>query len=97
MHRCSIGHRLLAPSEQLAGALQLLPLAHLDQALRDVGGDLLERLATTDRLHGDLGLEFGAKGAPFAHRWEPPSRGGALPNRLTMGLAQKSHSTSPWG
>lgn len=33
------------------------PLAQLDQALRAVFGDLLERLSATDRLHGDLGLE----------------------------------------
>ena len=25
-----------------------------------ISGDLLHRLAATDRLHGDLGLEFGA-------------------------------------
>jgi hypothetical protein len=40
----------------------------------------LERLAATDRLHGDLGLELGAMGAAFAHRWNPLS--GAVP-RLT--------------
>ena len=28
-----------------------------------ISGDLLERLATTDRLHGDSGLEIGAMGA----------------------------------
>jgi len=42
-----------------------------------VGGDLLDRLAATDRLHGDPGLELGAVGAALAHRWEPLS--GAVP------------------
>ena len=58
-----------------AGALQqlLLPLARLDQVLRAVSGDLLERLATTDRLHGDPGLELGAVGSAFALGWEPLS------------------------
>jgi hypothetical protein len=31
-----------------------------------VGGDLLDRLAATDRLHDDLGLEFGTVGEAFA-------------------------------
>jgi hypothetical protein len=74
-----LGLRLLAPGEQVAGALQelLLPLAHLDRVHRVVSGNLLERLATTDRLHGDPGLELGAVGSAFAHRWEPLS--GAVP------------------
>jgi len=38
-----------------------------------VGGDLLDRLAATDRLHGDPGLEHGTVGAALAHRWEPLS------------------------
>ena len=42
-----------------------------------VGGDLLDRLAATDRLHGDPGLELGTVGAALAHRWEP--RSGAIP------------------
>jgi len=42
-----------------------------------VSGDLLDRLAATDRLHGDPGLELGAVGAALAHRWEP--RSGAVP------------------
>jgi hypothetical protein len=33
-------------------------------------------------------------GAAFAHRWEPPFRGGAPPQRLTMGAVQKSQTTS---
>ena len=42
-----------------------------------ISGDLLDRLAATDRLHGDLGLELGAVGAALAHWWEPLS--GAVP------------------
>jgi hypothetical protein len=33
-------------------------------------------------------------GAALAHRWEPPFRGGAPPQRLTMGAVQKNQSTS---
>lgn len=56
----------------------------------------MESLATTDRLHGDPGLELGAKGEVFTHLWEPSFRGGAAPHRLTMDLVvQKSQSTSP--
>jgi len=70
---------LLAPCEQIAGALQqlLLPLAHLDRVNGVVGSDLLDRLQATDRLHGDPGLELGAVGASLAHGWEPLS--GAVP------------------
>jgi hypothetical protein len=70
---------LLALGEQLTGALQqlLLPLAHLDWVDAMVGGDLLDRLAATDRLHGNLGLELGTVGAALVHRWEPPL--GAVP------------------
>jgi len=42
-----------------------------------ISGDLLDRLATTDRLQGDSGLEFGTVGAALAHWWEP--RSGAVP------------------
>ncbi len=42
-----------------------------------ISGDLLDRLATTDRLHGDPGLEFGTMGAALAHGWEP--RSGSVP------------------
>lgn len=87
---------LLAPAEQLAGALQQLPLplAYLDRVDGVVGSDLLDRLAATDRLHGDPGLELGPVGAALAHRWEPPFRGGAPPQRLTMGAVQKNQTTS---
>ena len=96
---------LLAPGEQLAGAVQKLPLprAHLDRVNGVIGGDLLDRLAVTDRLHGDPGLELGAVGAALAQllrrrlrlRWEPPLRGGAPPLRLTIGAVQESLTTSP--
>jgi hypothetical protein len=33
-------------------------------------------------------------GAAFAHRWEPPFRGRSPPQRLTMGAAQESQTTS---
>ena len=36
-----------------------------------VGGYLLDRLAATDRLHGDPGFELGAVSAALVHRWEP--------------------------
>ena len=36
-----------------------------------IGCDLLDRLAATDRLHGNLGLELGTVGAALVHRWEP--------------------------
>jgi hypothetical protein len=70
---------LLAPDEQLAGPIEQLPLplAHLDWMDGMVGGDFLDRLAATDRLHGDPGLELGTVGAAHAHRWEPLS--GAVP------------------
>ena len=86
----------VAPREQLTGAIQQLPLplAHLDRVDGVVGGNLLERLAATDRLHGDLGLERGTMGLALAHGWEPPSRGGAPPQRLTMGPVQKSQTNS---
>jgi hypothetical protein len=70
---------LHAPGEQLAGAVQqlLLPLAGLDRVDGVVGSDLLDRLAATDRLHGDPGLELGTVCAVLAHWWEP--RSGAVP------------------
>jgi len=39
------------------------------------GGDLFDRLAATDCLHGDLGLELGAVGATPAHRLVLPFLG----------------------
>ena len=68
---------LLASRKQLTGTVQqlLLPLTHLNRLDGVIGGDLLDRLAATDRLHGDLGLEFGTVGAALAHEWEPPFQG----------------------
>jgi hypothetical protein len=68
---------LLALGEQFAGVIEQLPLplTHLDGV---IGGNPLDRLAATDRLHGDPGLELGAMGAALTHRWEPLS--GAVPH-----------------
>ena len=66
------------PGVHVSAIQQLpLPLAHLDGMDGVISGDLLDRLAATDRLHGDPGLELGAVGAALAHRWEP--RSGAVP------------------
>ena len=54
-----------------------LLLPHLDLVDGVISGDFLDRLATTDRLHGDSGLELRAVGAALAHCWEP--RSGAVP------------------
>ena len=90
---------LLPSREELAGAVQelSLPLAHLDRVDGVVSGDLLDRLAATDRLHGDSGLELGNMGAAaaLAHWWEPPLRGGTPPQRLTMGPVQKTSPPQP--
>ena len=69
----------LAPGEQLAGAIQQLPLLrpHLDRMYGVISRDLLDRLAATDRRHGDSGLEVGTVGAALTHRWEP--RLGVMP------------------
>ena len=68
---------LLASRQQLTGIVQqiLLPLTHLNRVDGVICGDLLDRLAATDRLHGDSGLEFGTVGAALAHEWEPPLQG----------------------
>jgi len=87
---------LLAPGEQLAGAVQQLPfpLADMDRVDGVVGGDLLDRLAATDRLHSDPGRELGTVGSALAHRWEPPFRGGAPSQRLTMEAVKESQTTT---
>jgi hypothetical protein len=46
---------------------------HLDRVGGVVGGNLLDRLAATDRLHGDPGLERGTVGAVLTHWWGPRS------------------------
>jgi hypothetical protein len=58
---------LVAPGKQLTGANEELPLllAHLDRMDGIVGGDLLDRLAAADRLHGEPGLELGTVSALF--------------------------------
>ena len=63
----------LASGEQLTGAIQQLslPLAHLNRLDGVIGGDLLDRPTTTDRLYGDFGLELWAVGTALAHQWEP--------------------------
>jgi len=53
------------------------PLADLDRVDGVIGGNLLDRLAATDRLYGDPGLEVQAVGAALAHWWELLS--GAVP------------------
>ena len=70
---------LLAPGEQLTSAIDELPLplAHLDRVNGVIGSNRLNRLAATDRLHGDPRLELRAVGTALAHRWEP--RSGAVP------------------
>jgi len=35
----------------------------IEQIYAVISGDLLDRLAATDRFHGDLGLELGAVGS----------------------------------
>ncbi len=88
---------LLTAGEQLAGPIQKrqLPRAHLDGMSRVIGGDLLDRLAATDCLHGDPGLELGAMGQAFVcSSVGAPVRGRTPPQRLTIGPAQKSQITS---
>jgi hypothetical protein len=70
---------LFGTVEQLNVAIHELPLplSHLDRVDGVVSGDLLDRLAATDGLHGDSGLELGAVGAALIHWWEPLS--GAVP------------------
>ncbi len=87
---------LAAPCEQLTGTIQQLPLplTDLDGVDGVISGDLLDRLAATDRFHGDSGLELGAMGAAFAHMAGAPVRGGTPPQKLTMGPVQKKQTTS---
>ena len=53
---------------------QLLDLAtHLNWVDGVIGGDLLDRPAATDRLHGDSGLGFRMMGVALANWLEPIS------------------------
>jgi len=92
---------VLAPAEQLAGSVQQLPLplAHLDRVDGVVGGDLLDCLAATDRLHGDPGFELGAVGEAFAHPWEPPFQGRYPATKVNDGACPEKpvHLRSPAG
>ena len=74
-----MGNLFTANCSSITGTIQqlALPLAHLDRMDGVISGDLLDRLAATDRLHGDPGLELGTVGAALTHRWEPLS--GAVP------------------
>lgn len=62
------------PGEQVANDfLQLLcQVANLDQALSAFGGDLLDRLASTDRFHGDLDFARRAMGRRLLDGESPP-------------------------
>lgn len=51
--------------------------------------DLLDRLATTDRLQCNSALEFGTVGAALAHRWEPRSGAVRLLRSQQWGLSKK--------
>ena len=59
---------LFAAGEQNTGASQQLlhPLTHLNLMDRVVGGEVLNRLTATDRLHGNPGIELEAMGTAFA-------------------------------
>ena len=50
------------------------------------------RLATSDRLHGNLGLELGA--GALADRWETPRSEGIPAQGLEMGHVKKMQTTS---
>jgi hypothetical protein len=72
----------------------LLPLARLERVNGLICGDLLQCLATTDRLHDDSGLGLRTMGAAFAHGWEPPSQRRCPASKLTMGPAQENQTSS---
>ena len=59
-----------------------------------IGGDLLDLLAATDRLHGDSVVDLVNVGVALAHEWEPPFQGGVTPLTLTMGLVHKNQTIS---
>lgn len=61
--------------ERLTGAIQELPLplTHLNRVNGAIGADLLDRLGTTNRLHGDHDLEFGTVATALTYRGESRS------------------------
>ena len=69
-----------------------------------VVGDLLNRHAVTDRLHGDPSLELGAVGAALSYQWEPPFQGrypasevndGVFPEKLVHLTRARAPSSMP--
>ena len=87
---------LLASRQQLTGTVQQLPLTltHLNLVDGVIGGDLLDRLAATDRLHGDSGLEFRTVSAALAHEWEPPFQGWCPAPKVNDWACSENQSTS---
>ena len=71
-----------------------LPLADLDGMDGVISGDLLDRLTTAVRLHGDSRFELGGCGCGVCSLVGDPIMGGTPPQRLTMGHVQKNQSTS---
>ena len=59
-----------------------------------VRGDLLGRLAYTDRFKGDHGHELGNVGAALAHGWEALFKGGSPAMRIMMGSPQENKTTT---
>ena len=87
---------LVASRIQLTGTLQqlLLLLTHLNRVDGVIGGDSLDRLAITVRLHGDSGLEFGTVGAALAHEWDPPLQGRCPASKVNDWACSENQSTS---
>jgi hypothetical protein len=48
-------------------------VSFIKQSGGKVGGNLMNRLAATDRLHCDFGFVLGTVGAALAYGWEPLS------------------------
>ena len=83
---------LLASHIHFTGIIQLLllPLTDLNRVVAVIGGVLLDRLAATDRLHGDSGLEFGTVSAALANEWEPLFQGRYSASEVKIGPVQKN-------
>jgi hypothetical protein len=61
-----------------------------------VSGDLLNRLAATDRLHGDTGLELRVVGSALAHGGSPDQERGPA-SKVNNGAApEKPVQLSQW-